>query len=940
MKKIKQNIFKKVIPIFLVFIAIFTFILPNYAYAGMEDLLEGLGGILLPPIKKLVCGLGDSVMEKLQNTFVAKDTPIAGPQGYNFKYTPGNIFKGEIRALDVNFFDPAEAGTIYEYQFQKNAFPKLDEIPRGEGELYIEGTQYTGGDTFGHYVTTNEWLINDWLSALGNHYGAGDYDQIVLYDDVRPVDIFFKTVADKTYLHVSWRTDLENEYSIKIKWISGWNDATDDVYYDRFNKYRVNLGIYHNGAKYNHNFDGSDNWNDVVNFLRENCYLPENIKIYCEGQYNELTVQIKWYVTEESGSSATMPITAKFGRIDRNNESLYNQNGGDSEEHNVTWGAQGCFAWFSASDNIWEIKPGSGETVESSAATLAPIISKWYKALRLISIVGLMTVLVYISIRMIISSTAKETAKYKKMFLDWLIAMCLIFILHYIMVFLMQMNEYITDFFSFKQFDLTGGDTLFNNIRAIADNSGNSLEMIAHTIMYVALVVLTITFTIQYIKRLIYMAFLTMIAPLICLTYPLDKVKDGQAQAFSMWLKEYIFNLLLQPVHLVLYTVLLDSAVELVNYNPVYAVIAIGFLTPAEKFMRKMFGFEKASTVSQLGAAASGAVVMNGINKLKGMGHKGGAKGGKDGNVESDKPVRTPTNPASLAPLQNASSSPVANSNAPETNSRSDATVGGIDSTQTVRREHSTNRREVQENGNDNNTGISTASVSNNASGVHGIHAPQQKKRTKIGGFINGVGTRYKLWGKGSLKQWGKRGKKLTGVAGGVLGGLTAGMIGMGAGVATGDASKVFQYGVAGTVAGYAAGKTLGNVSGNILEEGANVINAGREGMDPEAYQNRQADKKFRQSKDYAALERKYGSKEMREHSQEFLNAGITDISKMQKALDAGMSSADALAYIKMAKDCPASILHDRTKLKAFLRDNGIPTDNVDELYKNIKKFS
>lgn len=230
-----------------------------------------------------------------------------------------------------------------------------------------------------------------------------------------------------------------------------------------------------------------------------------------------------------------------------------------------------------------------------------------------------------------------------------------------------------------------------------------------------------------------------------------------------------------------------------------------------------------------------------------------------------------------------------------------------------------------------------TASTSSdNASGVHGISAPQQKKRKKIGGFINGVGTRYKLWGKGSLKQWGKRGAKLLGVAGG----LTAGMIGLGAGVASGDASKAFQYGAAGVAAGYAVGNAVGNIPGNIIEGTANGINAGLEGVDPEAYQNKQADKKFRQSKDYAALERKYGSKEMREYSQEFLNAGITDISKMRKALDAGMSSADALAYIKMAKDCPASILHDRTKLEAFLSNNGIPTDNVDELYKNIKKFS
>ena len=38
------------------------------------------------------------------------------------------------------------------------------------------------------------------------------------------------------------------------------------------------------------------------------------------------------------------------------------------------------------------------------------------------------------------------------------------------------------------------------------------------------------------------MAFLTLIAPLVALTYPIDKMNDGQAQAFNRWMKEYIFN--------------------------------------------------------------------------------------------------------------------------------------------------------------------------------------------------------------------------------------------------------------------------------------------------------------------------------------------------------------------------------------------------------------
>lgn len=102
-----------------------------------------------------------------------------------------------------------------------------------------------------------------------------------------------------------------------------------------------------------------------------------------------------------------------------------------------------------------------------------------------------------------------------------------------------------------------GVDKIFSNIRYEADKSYSVMQMFASTVMYVALVILTCTFTIQYLKRVIYMAFLTMIAPLICLTYPLDKIKDGQAQALSMWLREYIFNALLQPMHLIIYTLLI-----------------------------------------------------------------------------------------------------------------------------------------------------------------------------------------------------------------------------------------------------------------------------------------------------------------------------------------------------------------------------------------------
>lgn len=54
-------------------------------------------------------------------------------------------------------------------------------------------------------------------------------------------------------------------------------------------------------------------------------------------------------------------------------------------------------------------------------------------------------------------------------------------------------------------------------------------ESTAYLIIYIALVTFTAVYTIRYIKRFIYIAFLTLMAPLVALTYPLDKIKDRKS---------------------------------------------------------------------------------------------------------------------------------------------------------------------------------------------------------------------------------------------------------------------------------------------------------------------------------------------------------------------------------------------------------------------------
>ena len=308
----------------------------------------------------------------------------------------------------------------------------------------------------------------------------------------------------------------------------------------------------------------------------------------------------------------------------------------------------------------WEVSEPGG-TITSPAKEMQASISKWYIALRTIALVGLLSVLLYIGIRIILSSSsANDKAKYKNMLKDWIVAICILFTLHYMMAFMLEMTASLNHIINNNVVESSSSETpegstgeyktdkLMNAVREGVGDSyedASALNTASYTIMYLALVILTGVFTVQYLKRVIYMAFLTMIAPMIALTYPLDKIKDSKAQAFSFWLREYIFNCLIQPVHFLLYTLLISNVGDFATNNIIYSVVALGFLVPAEKLIKEMFGMKSATPVGTLGAAAGGAMVMSMLNKMKAKPPKGE---GKDGSGSgAPKGVRTATRSSS-----------------------------------------------------------------------------------------------------------------------------------------------------------------------------------------------------------------------------------------------------------------------------------------------------
>lgn len=518
---------------------------------------------------------------------------------------------------------------------------------------------------------------------------------------------------------------------------------------------------------------------------------------------------------------------------------------------------------------------GQGDTQiqyasESSAAILQSTIATWYVALRNIALVGLLSVLVYIGIR-ILTGSVSEKAKYKERLIDWLVAMCILFVIHYVMVFIVQISQEIGNLFASNcsetiLVDLPV-DTKINGEQLEADpergypvwactfigyarliaggfSDYDTIQAIQYTIIYVVLVIYTVVFTIVYLKRVLYMAFLTMIAPLVALTYPIDKITDGKAQGFDTWLKEYIFNALLQPFHLLIYTIVIGSVMELAIDYPIYAVVALGFLIPAEKLLRKMFGFEKAQSPATMGAlgVAGAGLLMSGINKLtrRPKGHKEDYQDNKTSNdklrMKTDDFDSIGTYVAENSSVMGGTEALSSESGSVRQSGNSDSSEEPLLSTPDAEPLLSTPNSETLSSG--ELESLRQVRQASDKQSVTNNKKPKRSIKNRLGNAVLAVGTRYsRKFAKSHPLRSLRRGVTSA------FGGASLAMFGLAAGIASGDLGKTAQY----TATAGLVGSGLAKEAGEALSSSSrNNINAFRQGWYGEEWQDKVREKNIR----------------------------------------------------------------------------------------------
>lgn len=243
---------------------------------------------------------------------------------------------------------------------------------------------------------------------------------------------------------------------------------------------------------------------------------------------------------------------------------------------------------------------------------LRKLVATWYQIIQLLCVAAMLVVLIAVGIKMAISTIASDKAVYKRMLVDWVVGMIMIFALHYFMIFVIHMTNVLVDVVeqsaqSINKVSLTqiSGEeeieisneeielSVYEELRTRAYDAKLTNGLIG-MVMYMTLVFFAYKYVIIYLKRLFTIIVLTLMSPAVGVSYALQKVLSGKSSTLKTWMTEYIMNMIIQVVHALMYAIFISQALVLSLQNVtgmLFALILINYTSKADTIFKKIFKF-------------------------------------------------------------------------------------------------------------------------------------------------------------------------------------------------------------------------------------------------------------------------------------------------------------------------------------------------------------
>ena len=215
-------------------------------------------------------------------------------------------------------------------------------------------------------------------------------------------------------------------------------------------------------------------------------------------------------------------------------------------------------------------------------------IATWYMTIRNLSVMLLVVVLMYI-------------AKLKDMLIGWVRGIFLVFVLQYLVIAIIAIANLATKIIS----DLAA-ETLMDVEKKIMQNifgtyffEGSIIKQVFYFLAMISIIWYQLKFCLVYAKRAMQVYVLIIISPLICVSYPIDRIADDRGQALRQWITDFSTAVLMQPFQYMIYVLIFGSFDEIMIKVPLLTAIAFYLLGKSIKVAKKALQIKSNKEIDQ-----------------------------------------------------------------------------------------------------------------------------------------------------------------------------------------------------------------------------------------------------------------------------------------------------------------------------------------------------
>ncbi len=222
-------------------------------------------------------------------------------------------------------------------------------------------------------------------------------------------------------------------------------------------------------------------------------------------------------------------------------------------------------------------------------------VAQWYLMMAMIAIIMLLGILIYLALNMVLVyagvRTPQKHANIKQTMINLLISLAMIFLLPVILVIIANLNDALIKLFNNIRVSLINGlaeknfEIHLRGINYVLPGLNNTVQGIT----FILLIIIYMRFIIVYLKRFYTLGFLTIIAPLITVTYALDKLKDDKSQVLGKFYREYFYAYFIQTLHAFMFILYLGGLGAIASTSPIFGLAFLAMFGRVEKIIKGVF---------------------------------------------------------------------------------------------------------------------------------------------------------------------------------------------------------------------------------------------------------------------------------------------------------------------------------------------------------------